>query len=149
MLLLNINSSSNVFPSDNKPKTVFVRCSNVGWSSLRHSLFARKGLAKINYVSGKTRLINYSLINQELYFVNLQEYENGSERWLMQAQSRLVGIEPSKTQSHATPSLPIPLKLQRNRVHAVALACGGGPSSKRWPRCAPHRPQSTSVRIMP
>jgi hypothetical protein len=26
---------------------------------------------------------------------------------------------------------------------------GGGPSSKRWPRCESHRPHRTSIRIIP
>lgn len=67
-------SSLNGLPSDGRPEIVFVGRSNVGKSSLLNSLCARRGLAKTSSTPGKTRLINYFLINDNLYFVDLPGY---------------------------------------------------------------------------
>ena len=61
-------------PEENLPEIVFVGRSNVGKSSLLNSLCARKGLAKTSSTPGKTRLINYFLINKNLFFVDLPGY---------------------------------------------------------------------------
>ncbi|RXK88171.1 YihA family ribosome biogenesis GTP-binding protein [Chlorobaculum sp. 24CR] len=67
-------SSLNGLPSDGRPEMVFVGRSNVGKSSLLNSLCVRRGLAKTSSTPGKTRLINYFLINDNLYFVDLPGY---------------------------------------------------------------------------
>ena len=67
-------SSLNGLPADGRPEIVFVGRSNVGKSSLLNSLCARKGLAKTSSTPGKTRLINYFIINKALYFVDLPGY---------------------------------------------------------------------------
>ena len=67
-------SSLNGLPTDGKPEIVFVGRSNVGKSSLLNSICARKGLAKTSSTPGKTRLINYFIINKSLYFVDLPGY---------------------------------------------------------------------------
>jgi len=61
------------------PKTVlsefvFVGRSNVGKSSMVNKLCNRKSLAKIGSVPGKTRQLNYFLINEEFYLVDLPGY---------------------------------------------------------------------------
>ena len=52
----------------------FIGRSNVGKSTLINSLLDRKNLAKTSSKPGKTQLINYFLINQEFYFVDLPGY---------------------------------------------------------------------------
>jgi len=52
----------------------FIGRSNVGKSTLINSLLNRKNLAKTSSKPGKTQLINYFLINQEFYFVDLPGY---------------------------------------------------------------------------
>jgi GTP-binding protein len=52
----------------------FLGRSNVGKSSLINSLTGRKKLAKTSKTPGRTQLINYFLINKELYFVDLPGY---------------------------------------------------------------------------
>lgn len=48
--------------------------SNVGKSSLINSLCGRNKLAKTSATPGKTRLINFFLINEEFYLVDLPGY---------------------------------------------------------------------------
>ncbi|TCD47792.1 ribosome biogenesis GTP-binding protein YihA/YsxC [Chlorobium sp. N1] len=67
-------SALSGLPKDGRPEIVFVGRSNVGKSSLLNSLCRKKGLAKTSSTPGKTRLINYFLINGELFFVDLPGY---------------------------------------------------------------------------
>ena len=53
---------------------VFVGRSNVGKSSLINSICTKKNLAKIGSVPGKTRQLNYFLINEKFYLVDLPGY---------------------------------------------------------------------------
>lgn len=53
---------------------VFVGRSNVGKSSLINSICNKKKLAKIGSVPGKTRQLNYFLINEKFYLVDLPGY---------------------------------------------------------------------------
>lgn len=52
----------------------FVGRSNVGKSSVINSLVMRKGLVKSSSMPGKTREINFFLINKKFYFVDLPGY---------------------------------------------------------------------------
>ena len=56
------------------PEIAFVGRSNVGKSSLINYLANRKKLAKTSSTPGRTRLVNYFLINKEFYFVDLPGY---------------------------------------------------------------------------
>lgn len=62
------------YPVDEKPEIAFVGRSNVGKSSIINALTNRKGLAKVGNTPGKTRLINFFLINQDFYLVDLPGY---------------------------------------------------------------------------
>tara|TARA_Y100000766_G_scaffold282088_1_gene294716 strand:+ start:1656 stop:2243 length:588 start_codon:yes stop_codon:yes gene_type:complete len=69
-------SSSDI---DNCPRTnlfeiAFIGRSNVGKSSILNMLLNKKGVAKVSKTPGKTKLINYFLINEALYFVDLPGY---------------------------------------------------------------------------
>lgn len=52
----------------------FVGRSNVGKSSVINSIVLRKGLVKSSAMPGKTREINFFLINKSCYFVDLPGY---------------------------------------------------------------------------
>ncbi len=56
------------------PQIAFVGRSNVGKSSVINSLVQRNGLVKTSSTPGKTLQINYFLINDALYFVDLPGY---------------------------------------------------------------------------
>jgi len=60
--------------SDHLPEIAFLGRSNVGKSSLINSLLQRKGLARTSNTPGRTQSINYFLINENLYFVDLPGY---------------------------------------------------------------------------
>lgn len=56
------------------PHIAFVGRSNVGKSSVINSLVNRKELVKSSATPGKTKEINYFLINKDTYFVDLPGY---------------------------------------------------------------------------
>ena len=62
------------YPLDNRNEVAFVGRSNVGKSSIINSLTNRKKLAKVSGTPGKTRLVNFFLINNDFYLVDLPGY---------------------------------------------------------------------------
>ena len=56
------------------PEIVIIGRSNVGKSSLINTIFNQKKLAKISSTPGKTRVINYFLVDNLLYFIDLPGY---------------------------------------------------------------------------
>lgn len=62
------------YPLDNRVEVAFVGRSNVGKSSIINSLTNRKKLAKVSGTPGKTRLVNFFLINNDFYLVDLPGY---------------------------------------------------------------------------
>ena len=64
----------NQLPKDSLPQIAFAGRSNVGKSSLINKLLNRRALAKTSSTPGKTRLINFFLINKEIIFVDLPGY---------------------------------------------------------------------------
>lgn len=62
------------FPRDGLPQVVFAGRSNVGKSSVINRLLNRKNFARVGSAPGKTTHINYFLIDQKLYLVDLPGY---------------------------------------------------------------------------
>jgi GTP-binding protein len=60
--------------ADERSKIAFIGRSNVGKSSLINRLLNRRNLARTSATPGKTVSINYYLINEEFYFVDLPGY---------------------------------------------------------------------------
>ena len=81
-MTLNLNNAQFVrsaagpkdFPRDRLPQVVFAGRSNVGKSSVINRLLNRKNLAKVGSAPGKTTHINYFLIDERLYLVDLPGY---------------------------------------------------------------------------
>jgi len=62
------------FPRDSRPQIAIAGRSNVGKSSIINSLLHRKNLVKTSQTPGKTQLINFFIINESFYFVDLPGY---------------------------------------------------------------------------
>jgi GTP-binding protein len=62
------------WPSDGRREVSFLGRSNVGKSSLLNSLLQRKALARTSNTPGRTQCINFFLVNDEFYFVDLPGY---------------------------------------------------------------------------
>jgi GTP-binding protein len=61
-------------PKNELREVLFIGRSNVGKSSLLNKLCNRKHLARSSATPGKTREINYYILNNSLYFVDLPGY---------------------------------------------------------------------------
>jgi len=66
--------SAKQFPDPDYPEVVFVGRSNVGKSSLLNNLVGAKKLARVSTTPGKTREINFFLVDEQLRFVDLPGY---------------------------------------------------------------------------
>lgn len=85
------------FPANNMAEIAFVGRSNVGKSSLINSLTNRRKLVKVSSTPGKTRLVNFFMINNEFYFVDLPGYgyakvsKSQLKDWAVTVENYLVG----------------------------------------------------------
>jgi GTP-binding protein len=61
-------------PEDKKPEIAFMGRSNVGKSSLLNRILDRKNLAKTSSKPGRTRKLNFFLVDESFYFVDLPGY---------------------------------------------------------------------------
>ncbi len=90
------------YPEDGRPEIAFVGRSNVGKSTLINTLTNRRKLVKVSSTPGKTRLINFFLINDNMYFVDLPGYgyakvsKKEKESWGYIMEQYLVGREQLK-----------------------------------------------------
>jgi len=62
------------YPESSLPEIAFAGRSNVGKSSLINTLVNRKRLVKTSSTPGRTQLINFFIINQTFYLVDLPGY---------------------------------------------------------------------------
>ncbi|HMG35383.1 MAG TPA: ribosome biogenesis GTP-binding protein YihA/YsxC [Blastocatellia bacterium] len=67
-------TSPEQYPRDDRPEVAFIGRSNVGKSSLINSLLGTRGLARTSSTPGRTQLINFFLINDAFYLVDLPGY---------------------------------------------------------------------------
>ena len=94
------------FPEDNLPEIAFVGRSNVGKSSLINNLLNRRALARIGNTPGKTREINFFLVNESLRFVDLPGFgfakvsKKEKERWRRYIESYLLSKRNIKAIVH-------------------------------------------------
>lgn len=87
---------------DDKIEIAFAGKSNVGKSSFINMLCGQKKLAKTSSLPGRTRLVNYFLINDEFYFVDLPGYgfakagQKNKEMWASLLEDYLIKAEKIK-----------------------------------------------------
>jgi GTP-binding protein len=62
------------WPRDKRPEIAFLGRSNVGKSSFINSLLGVRGLARTSSTPGRTQALNYFLINDDFWFVDLPGY---------------------------------------------------------------------------
>lgn len=62
------------YPVDDKPEILLSGRSNVGKSSFINSILNRKNLAHTSSKPGKTQTLNFFMINDEFYFVDVPGY---------------------------------------------------------------------------
>lgn len=62
------------YPETDLPEFALAGRSNVGKSSFINKMLNRKGLARISSKPGKTQTLNFFLINEMLYFVDVPGY---------------------------------------------------------------------------
>ena len=62
------------FPRDRRPQFAMVGRSNVGKSSLINAVLNRKGVARVSQTPGKTQAIQFYLVNEKVYLVDLPGY---------------------------------------------------------------------------
>lgn len=90
------------YPIDNRNEVAFVGRSNVGKSSIINSLTNRRKLAKVSGTPGKTRLVNFFLINNDFYLVDLPGYgyakvsKKEKESWGSTIETYLTGRDQLK-----------------------------------------------------
>ncbi len=66
--------SKDGYPKTGLPEIAFAGKSNVGKSSLINTMLSRKSLARTSGSPGKTRTINFYIVENKLYFVDLPGY---------------------------------------------------------------------------
>ena len=87
-------------PSSGLPEIAFAGRSNVGKSSLLNRLLNRKNLAKTSNTPGKTRTLNYYVVNSKLHLVDLPGYgyakrrQSEREQWAKLVNGYLQDREP-------------------------------------------------------
>lgn len=75
------------YPDEGIPEIALVGRSNVGKSSTVNTLLNRRNFARTSQTPGKTRTINFYLINEEFFFVDLPGYgyakvaKSEKEKW--------------------------------------------------------------------
>ena len=62
------------YPDNNLAEFLLVGRSNVGKSSFINTIINRKNLARISSIPGKTQTLNFYLINDNFYFVDVPGY---------------------------------------------------------------------------
>ncbi|MCM1053624.1 MAG: ribosome biogenesis GTP-binding protein YihA/YsxC [Ruminococcus sp.] len=72
--LKNVAVRISQYPDDNLPEFLLVGRSNVGKSSFINTLINRKNFAHTSSKPGKTQTLNFYLINNEFYFVDVPGY---------------------------------------------------------------------------
>lgn len=72
--LKNVAVRISQYPDDKKPEFLLVGRSNVGKSSFINTMMGRKNLARTSATPGKTQTLNFYLVNENFYLVDVPGY---------------------------------------------------------------------------
>ena len=72
--LKNIAVRQSQYPDNNKPEFLLVGRSNVGKSSFINTLISRKNYARTSSKPGKTQTLNFYLLNELFYLIDVPGY---------------------------------------------------------------------------
>ena len=72
--LANVAVRASQYPTDGKPEFLLVGRSNVGKSSFINSIIGRKDLARTSATPGKTQTLNFYLVNDKFYLIDVPGY---------------------------------------------------------------------------
>ena len=72
--LKNMAVRTSQYPDDNKDEFLLVGRSNVGKSSFINSIVSRKNFARTSATPGKTQTLNFYLVNENFYLVDVPGY---------------------------------------------------------------------------
>lgn len=72
--LKNMAVRASQYPEDNRDEFLLVGRSNVGKSSFINSIVSRKNFARTSATPGKTQTLNFYLVNENFYLVDVPGY---------------------------------------------------------------------------
>ena len=88
------------YPTDDKPEFLLVGRSNVGKSSFINTLINRKNYARTSATPGKTQTLNFYLVNDDFYLIDVPGYGYASVDRDTQKKFGLMIEEYVKTRSN-------------------------------------------------
>ena len=110
------------WPHTQYPEVAFGGRSNVGKSSLMNNLLQRKGLVKTSGEPGKTRLLNFFLINEKFVLTDLPGYgfargdKDEIRRWKPMVEEYITGKEELKALVHIVDIRRSPDELEKTMM---------------------------------
>lgn len=122
---------ARTMPDGGRAEIAFLGRSNVGKSSLVNLLLGRRELARISNKPGKTRELNYYLIDDRYYLVDLPGYGYAKvskverARWARVLTAYLLEREPLRLVVHLIDSRHEPTKLDEQAMDVMAQSEAG------------------------
>lgn len=108
------------YPKERRPEIAVAGRSNVGKSSLINALLKRRQVARVSATPGKTRGINYFLVNGSFFLVDLPGY--GYARVSRTEQQQWERMVRDYLRSHQRPKLVVMLVDSRHSPSPLDLA---------------------------
>lgn len=112
-------------PPPERPEIAFVGRSNVGKSSLINMILGRRNLARTSRQPGKTRELNYYLVNESFFLVDLPGFgyaktaKTQRRAWLELIQRYLSERESLRLLVHVVDARHEPMEIDRDIMDAM------------------------------